>query len=173
MRPFVLPAVGNGTNSSPIAKRRGGASRAACRRPGFTLVELLVVITIIGIIVALTMPAIQAAREAARVAQCKNNCKQMAMGCLSHESLYKFLPSGGWGWQWAADPDRGNADMQPGGWHYNILPFIEQSDLHDLGKAPYKYGSKRADGKVRADRRGGLSLPHPAQTSNLPPRQPG
>jgi prepilin-type N-terminal cleavage/methylation domain-containing protein/prepilin-type processing-associated H-X9-DG protein len=100
---------------------------------GFTLVELLVVITIIGILIALLLPAVQAAREAARKSQCGNNLKQASLAMLAHEERYKFFPSGGWGWQWVGIPDRGSNRNQPGSWVYNILPFIEQQDLHDLG----------------------------------------
>ncbi len=97
------------------------------------MVELLVVITIIGILIALLLPAVQAAREAARQTQCKNNLKQLALGCLNHESLTKRFPTDGWGFSWAGDADRGNDWRQPGGWIYNVLPFIEQQTLHDLG----------------------------------------
>ncbi len=100
---------------------------------GFTLVELLVVITIIGILIALLLPAVQAAREAARQLQCRNNLKQLALGCLQHESTYKRLPTGGWMYLWTGDADRGTDWHQPGGWIYNVLPYIEQRALHDLG----------------------------------------
>ncbi len=100
---------------------------------GFTLVELLVVITIIGILIALLLPAVQAAREAARRAQCANNLKQLSLGCLLHEQAYKFYPSGGWGFNWAADANGGYGKTQPGGWAFSVLPFIEQQPLHDLG----------------------------------------
>jgi prepilin-type N-terminal cleavage/methylation domain-containing protein/prepilin-type processing-associated H-X9-DG protein len=103
------------------------------RSGGFTLVELLVVIAIIGILVALLLPAIQAAREAARRAQCKSNLKQLALGFLNHHDTQKHFPTGGWGYQWVGDPDRGFDKDQPGGWIYNILPFIEETALHDRG----------------------------------------
>ncbi len=99
----------------------------------FTLVELLVVITIIGILIALLLPAVQAAREAARQTQCRNNLKQLALGCLSHESAIKRFPSDGWGYGWTGDPDRSTDWRQPGGWIYNILPYIEQQPLHNMG----------------------------------------
>jgi prepilin-type N-terminal cleavage/methylation domain-containing protein/prepilin-type processing-associated H-X9-DG protein len=100
---------------------------------GFTLVELLVVITIIGILIALLLPAVQAAREAARKMQCGNNLKQLALGCLGLENLSRRFPCDGWGYGWTGDADRGTDWRQPGGWLYNVLPFIEQQELHDLG----------------------------------------
>jgi prepilin-type N-terminal cleavage/methylation domain-containing protein/prepilin-type processing-associated H-X9-DG protein len=110
-------------------------------RRGFTLVELLVVITIIGILIALLLPAVQAAREAARQAQCKNNLKQLALGCLNHEGQLGRLPTGGWGWGWTGDPDMGTDEQQPGGWLYNVLPYIEQQMLHDLGTGSRPWNS--------------------------------
>jgi prepilin-type processing-associated H-X9-DG protein len=96
------------------------------------LVELLVVIAIIGILVALLLPAIQAAREAARRSQCKNNVKNIALGCLLHVDSHGFLPSGGWGRLWTGDPNRGYGANQPGSWIFNILPYVEEAQLHDL-----------------------------------------
>ena len=102
-------------------------------RRGFTLVELLVVIAIIGILVALFLPAIQAAREAARRSQCVNNLKQVSLGAINHESAFRVFPSTGLGHGWVGDPNYGHGPKQPGGWIYNTLPFIEEQTIHDMG----------------------------------------
>ena len=102
-------------------------------RRGFTLVELLVVIAIIGILVALLLPAIQAAREAARRATCTNQLKQIAMAWHLHHDTHTFFPSGGWGYQYMADPDRGSGETQPGSWAYSCLPYLEEQAIHQLG----------------------------------------
>jgi prepilin-type N-terminal cleavage/methylation domain-containing protein len=101
---------------------------------GFTLVELLVVIAIIGVLVALLLPAVQAAREAARRTQCSNQLRQLGLAFQNHHDAHKHLPTGGWGFMWLGYPDYGFGKAQPGGWLYNILPFIEQQALHDIGR---------------------------------------
>ena len=129
--------------ASRAAHQRAARQRAAHRPPrlggptairGFTLVELLVVIAIIGILVAMLLPAIQAAREAARRSQCQNHLKQLAIGFLNYESTHDFYPSGGWGWRWSGDPDLGAGEKQPGGWGFQILPYLEEEGLHIVGQ---------------------------------------
>jgi prepilin-type N-terminal cleavage/methylation domain-containing protein len=130
-------------------KNRTLRQRGARAGAGFTLVELLIVISIIGILIALIMPAVNSARESGRRAHCSSNLKQMAMACLALESKYQHLPGGGWGWMWAGDVDRDFGANQPGGWHFNILPFIDLNDLHDMGKGTDS-STKRAAGQRRA-----------------------
>lgn len=107
---------------------------SASRSHAFTLVELLVVISIIGVLVALLLPAVQSAREAARRIHCQNNLKQLGLAVISAEATYKQFPSNGWGWLWVGDPDRGFGVKQTGGWIYQILPYIEAKNLHNLGQ---------------------------------------
>jgi prepilin-type N-terminal cleavage/methylation domain-containing protein len=96
------------------------------RRRAFTLVELLVVIAIIGILVALLLPAVQAAREAARRAQCKNNLKQIGLALHNYESARGVFPPG---YTSAATTKNGPGTGPGWGWGAYILPYLEESAL--------------------------------------------
>ena len=102
-------------------------------RRGVTLMELLVVISIVGMLMALLLPAVQASREAGRANTCKNNLRQSALALLNHESAHSRFPSGGWGYRWYGDPDRGTGPAQPGGWTFALLPYLERNDVARLG----------------------------------------
>jgi prepilin-type N-terminal cleavage/methylation domain-containing protein/prepilin-type processing-associated H-X9-DG protein len=95
---------------------------------GFTLVELLVVIAIIGVLVALLLPAIQAAREAARRNQCVNNLKQMGIALQMHHDAKKSFPAG----RTNSSPGPGSATDPLGvSWGFELLPYVEQTAIHD------------------------------------------
>ncbi len=114
------------------------------RRRAFTLVELLVVITIIGILIGLLLPAVQSARESGRRTQCANNLKQLTLGARQHETAHTYFPTGGWANTWSGDPNFGTGQTQPGGWTYNILPYIEQQPSHDMGAGTSMVAANKA-----------------------------
>ena len=110
---------------------------------GFTLVELLVVIAIIGVLVALLLPAIQAAREAARRSQCLNNLKQIGLACHIFESANKAFPTGGGAVeQFRTEEAKAIYGYENASWMYQILPYIEQQNLMNMrtGTSPTAKG---------------------------------
>ncbi len=107
---------------------------AAHRRQAFTLVELLVVIAIIGALIALLLPAVQAARESGRRTQCKNNLRQIALAFHTFVDTYKCFPSGGYNYDSAISYINGKPAATPRqtvGWTFQMLPFIEQGGLYN------------------------------------------
>ncbi|MCA9205692.1 MAG: DUF1559 domain-containing protein [Planctomycetales bacterium] len=106
------------------------STRPSSARFGFTLVELLVVIAIIGVLVAMLLPAVQAAREAARRSSCTNNLKQLGLGMHNYHDTFKvfprnYIPVGGNAWEALSAS-------------YSILPFIEQNNLYDSAQPNLK-----------------------------------
>ena len=113
------------------------------RRPGFTLVELLVVIAMIGILVSLLLPAVQSAREAARRTQCASNMMQIALGLMEYQAAYEVYPSG------VLEP-KGPIQNIPVGYHHGwltqILPFLEQENLEQhIDRSVGVYHKNNAD----------------------------
>jgi prepilin-type N-terminal cleavage/methylation domain-containing protein/prepilin-type processing-associated H-X9-DG protein len=139
-------------------------------RSGFSLVELLVVIAIIGMLVALLMPAVQASREAARRAQCANNLKQMSLAFLNHENVHGHFPTGGWGYKWIGEPKAGYGKDQPGSWIYNILAYLEEGALRNLGSGM----PDRFTDPLNAERQAALLqvVSTPVSVINCPSKRP-
>ncbi len=137
-------------------------------RRGFTLIELLVCIAIIGILVSLLLPAVQAAREAARQVQCKNNLKQLSLACLNYESAFRYVPG------YAGErkpalvhyPLRVQADDLRGwNWVSKSMLFLEQKNLAEFwGRA----GSSRDISLAQADKQ---FIPKPQSVLHCPTRR--
>ena len=122
------------------------------RKRGFTLVELLVVIAIIGVLVALLLPAVQAAREAARRMQCSNHLKQIGLGMQNYHDTFQSLPYGA-----RARYVQVNNTVPPGqtwgpSWYVGMLPFCEQKPLSDLIEAAMLVNANLTDLTKTANR---------------------
>lgn len=117
------------------------------RRRAFTLVELLVVIAIIGVLVALLLPAVQAAREAARRMQCTNNVKQLGLALHNHHDTYNRFPPGGAQDQAPFGPNPTGSGWGSS-WMVYILPFIEQGNLYQQWQFTGESGVFNANNKT-------------------------
>ena len=122
----------------------------ACSKRGFTLVELLVVIAIIGILMSLLLPAVQAAREAARRSQCTNNMKQIGLGVLNFESAHKRLPTGGEGTYSSQSGSTTSSQtcFATQSLMTQLLPFIEHQDIYDVMDLTKSYRDTAAGSSV-------------------------
>jgi prepilin-type N-terminal cleavage/methylation domain-containing protein/prepilin-type processing-associated H-X9-DG protein len=116
------------------------------KRTGFTLVELLVVIAIIGVLIALLLPAVQAARESARRSQCTNNLRQLGLAMHNHENTLRVLPTGGEG----TDPKTKTTAFDLHSTFTQLLRFAEQNQVYQLMNLQYAYNDKRFPGNQQA-----------------------
>jgi prepilin-type processing-associated H-X9-DG protein len=143
-------------------------------RSGISLVELLIVLAIIGMLVTLLLPALQSGRSAARRTTCSNSLRQIGIAFQLHHTTHKAFPTNGWGYSWVGDPDRGFGPEQPGGWIFNILPFIEQTTVYQTsaGLPPESAEKKAAAARMLHMTVPGLNCPERRGYDLLPVHDP-
>lgn len=100
-------------------------NRPSRARDGLTLIEAMVVVAIVGVLLSLVSVAIQSIREKARMHHCQNNVRQLALATQEFVGAHVHFPSNGWGFRWIGQTERGIGPRQPGGWAFQLLPFVE------------------------------------------------
>jgi prepilin-type N-terminal cleavage/methylation domain-containing protein/prepilin-type processing-associated H-X9-DG protein len=144
-------------------------SRNVSALRAFTLVELLVVITIIGVLMSLLLPAVQAAREAARRAQCTNNLKQIGLGILNFETAHKKLPTGGEGTYTTSSGTTSTAStcFASQSLMTYLLPFIEQENVYNAMELKKNYRDCNAGNPIPGATGGTLTIDGAAVHGNV------
>ncbi|MCP4194158.1 MAG: DUF1559 domain-containing protein [Planctomycetaceae bacterium] len=100
---------------------------------GQTLVDLLAALAILTLFMQLLFPALQAAREASRRIRCSARLRHLGLAMNAHQVAKGHFPSGGWHFHWIGEPERGTNSRQPGSWAFNLLDYLDQSDLRRKG----------------------------------------
>lgn len=101
--------------------------RSKLRRKGVSLIEILTTIAVVGILLSLMLVALNASRESARKIECTNRLRQIAVASQDFVGQHRHFPGNGWGFRWIGQPERGVGRLQPGGWAFQLLPFLQSA----------------------------------------------
>ncbi|QDV64518.1 DUF1559 family PulG-like putative transporter [Crateriforma conspicua] len=136
--------------SDPASESVYPANEPTPLRSAFTLLELIVVLAITAILTGLVLMGVQSTRESSRQTTCKNRLRQIALGSQMHVGAHKHFPTNGWGFRWVGIDSRGFGVQQPGGWCFNLLPFVELESWRSMfnGDANHLNGSDLFDREV-------------------------
>jgi len=107
-------------------------SKSCPPRHAISLIEILFVLSIISVVLSIALPAVNGARESARRVSCINRLRQLGLGLQNFESAHGQYPSDGWGWGWVGDAGTKHGLDGPGGWAFDLLPFLEHEQLWQL-----------------------------------------